>query len=311
VSIELRDRVLAAADTLGYQINSIAQTLRRRSSRIIGFCTTHTSTAYLRELANSLDGIATQNGYELVQVLTHEEPDREMRCIKGLIGRQADGLILLPSLAPQAALNAIAKSRTPAVVVDRLCQDSRFNYVIIDNRGAMRTVVRSLVVAGYSRILFVSQNLAVITTRHRLEGLEEEAHLEGSTIRYEVIERGDDEPLYVERLRRILSGNDAPTAIVTGNSKVAVSTAKALQTLGLRWPKDVAFVTFEDPEWASIVSPPLSTVKTPNDAIASAVWNVLKSQMMGEPSSPQTICIAPELIVRESSSPIQAPESHL
>lgn len=140
-----------------HQHQSVAQTLRRRSSRAIGLCTTYVTTVYLRELANALDDIATENGYELVQVLTRQEPARELQRVKNLMSRQVDGLILLPSLSPQASLDAIIQSRTPAVVVDRLCEDNRFHYVIIDNRQAMRRVLAPLLSRGHRRLLFVAQ----------------------------------------------------------------------------------------------------------------------------------------------------------
>ncbi|HEV7277515.1 MAG TPA: LacI family DNA-binding transcriptional regulator [Devosiaceae bacterium] len=302
VSDQLQTRVLAAAETLGFQINSVAQTLRRRSSRVLGFCTPDTRTAYLRELADSLDEIAGRNGYELVQVLTRQEPARELHCVNSLLSRQVDGLILLPSLSPQASLDAIARAGTPAVVVDRLSEDKRFSHVIIDNRSAMRQVVNSLARSGHRRLLFIAQNLGVITTRHRLAGLEEEARLPDVMVRYEVMERGNDEPAFVERVGRILKAQDPPTAIVTGNSRVAISTIRALQTLGLAWPRDVGLLTFEDPEWADILTPPISTVRTPNAAIAEAVWSSLESQMLGHPISRKTISILPDLIIRESSS---------
>lgn len=92
--------------------------------------------------------------------------------MRGLLSRQVDALILLPSLQPQATLEAIYRSNTPAVVIDRLCEDDRFSYVTVDNHGAMQAVVKSLVPFGHRRLMFVAQNLSVITTRHRLAGLE-------------------------------------------------------------------------------------------------------------------------------------------
>src|SRR3546814_7034139 len=49
VRVDLRIRVLAAADKLGFHINSVAQTLRRRRSQVIGLCTTYVTTVYRSE----------------------------------------------------------------------------------------------------------------------------------------------------------------------------------------------------------------------------------------------------------------------
>lgn len=308
VSDDLQQRVITAANALGYQINSVAQTLRRRSSKTIGLCTTHVTTVYLRDLTNALDEIATQNGYELIQVLTHQEPDRELHRVRSLIGRQVDGLILLPSLQPQATLDAISHSRTPTVIVDRLCDDGRFDYVIVDNRHAMRDVVRNLVDLGHRRVLFIAQNLAVITTRHRLAGLEDEVEAAGGALSFETMERGDDETAFTERLRQALLPTPGHTAIIMGNSSVALSTIQALQVIGIHCPQEIALVTFDNPEWASVLSPPLSTVKSPTREIAEAVWAALQAQLVGQSAMRRSVFVRSELILRKSSmSPPRTP----
>ena len=302
VSGEVQEQVRSAAAELGYQANSLAQTLRRRSSKVIGLCTTAVSTVYLRELANALDEIAAENGYELVQVLTRQEPKRELQRVNSLMSRQVDGLILLPSLQPQAALDAIARSRTPSVVIDRLSEDDRFNYVIVDNRGAMRQLVQSLTAKGHRRLLFVAQNLDVVTTRHRLAGLEEEARASGGALRYEAIQRGGDEEGYTERLRQMLTQPHPSTALITGNSSVALSTVKALQTIGISVPNHLALATFDDPEWATVLSPPLTTVRVPFKEIAGAAWSLLHTQINGKQDGVRVVSIPAELMERASSA---------
>src|SRR3546814_8805511 len=98
VRVDLRIRVLAAADKLGFHINSVAQTLRRRRSQVIGLCTTYVTTVYLRELADALDAIATRHGYDLIQDFNRQEPNLELRRVPRLLARQVDGLSILPSL---------------------------------------------------------------------------------------------------------------------------------------------------------------------------------------------------------------------
>lgn len=218
-------------------------------------------------------------------------------------------MILLPSLQPQATLEAIYRSNTPAVVIDRLCEDDRFSYVTVDNHGAMQAVVKSLVPFGHRRLLFVAQNLSVITTRHRLAGLEEMACASKGIIRYEAIERGNNEIVYVERLRAILSQPDAPTAIVMGNSSVALSTLKALQQIGIAVSEQIALVAFDDPEWATVLRPPLTTVQIPTEKIARHVWALLQGQIDGTSQTPRSITVEAELAQRASSTS-PAPNSH-
>lgn len=296
VGAQMRDHVLKTAQDLGYRVNSAAQTLRRQKSKTIGLCTTAVSTVYLRELADALDEIASENGYELVQVLTRQDPARELARVNSLLSRQVDGIVLLPSLQPQAALDAISRSGTPSVVIDRVGDDNRFNYVIVDNNSLMQDMVHHLMVAGHRKLLFVAQNLDVVTTRHRLIGIEEQARLAAGALRYEAIQRGDDEDSYAERLRQLLEQVDSPTAIITGNSSVALSTWKALLAMGKQHA--VAIATFDNPEWADLCLPPMISVRVPFRAFATATWRLLIKQIDGELDTAQRIEMRAELVVR-------------
>lgn len=298
VNEQTRERVLEAAHTLGFQINSAAQTLRRRSSKTIGLCTTHLTTAYLRQLAISLDAIAARNGYELIQVQSHQNPEIELTRVQSLLGRQVDGLILLPSLAPQASLDLIAARGTPVVVIDRQPEDKRFSSVIIDNFAAMTDVVSALAEREHRHLLFIAQNLAVATTRQRVAGLETFCEGRGE-MRCEAIERGD-EAGFPSRLAKLLGTEMPPSAIITGNSSVALSTIKTLQNLGKRWPDDLALVTFDDPDWADVLTPPLSTVRTPMDEMAAATWQSLIRQLENRNDQPTSASLRATLITRGS-----------
>jgi LacI family transcriptional regulator len=293
-----RERVVAAAIALGFHINSAAQTLRRKSSRTIGLCTTHLTTTYLRELAIALDAIAARNGYELIQVQSHQDPDTELARVQSLLGRQVDGLILLPSLKPQASLALIAARGTPVVVIDRQPEDARFNNVIIDNFAAMTDVVSTLTEKGHSHLLFVAQNLAVAPTRHRLHALEAFRDRHGD-MTYQAIERGDEEG-FSARLPSLMQGPNPPSAIITGNSSVALSTIRILQRLGIRWPDDVALITFDDPAWADVLTPPLATIRTPMEDMATSAWQLLVSQLNQHNDRPKSIALRAELVARGS-----------
>lgn len=295
-----RERVQAAANELGFQFNALAQTLRRQTSRVVGLCTTHLTTTYLRELAIALDAIASRNGYELIQVQTHQDPQTELARVKSLMSRQVDGIILLPSLAPQASLAAIATRGIPLVVIDRQPDDPAFTSVIIDNFTAMRDVMSALHRKGHRRCLFIAQNLAVVTTRHRIAGLEQAVHdLDGLT--FETIERGPSEAAFTAELARLLTTSPRFTAIITGNSGVALSTIRALRETGRHWPDDVALVTFDDPEWAEVVTPPISTVKAPIEEMTSAIWASLMRQLEGDISPAPLVALPARYIERGSS----------
>ncbi|MGH6912743.1 MAG: LacI family DNA-binding transcriptional regulator, partial [Geminicoccales bacterium] len=144
VSDGRRHRVLQAIQELGYLPNSLAQGLRRRRSRLVGLCLPHTSSAYLAALIDLFEEIAANRGYEIMQVLSHNDPVTEIHRVKALLTHRIGGLILVPSFEPHRSCQLVAEAHVPLVIVDRPSDDHRFDQVTFDNRAVMREATSRL-----------------------------------------------------------------------------------------------------------------------------------------------------------------------
>src|SRR5450432_1698299 len=168
-------QVRAAIAQLGFVPNSVAQSLRRSESRVIGLCTPLTSSAYFAALLEMFEHLAAQQGYEIMQVLSHGDPALELRRVQALVGRNVDGLILIPTHDSRATLDLVAERATPTVLVDRMTGDPRFDYVAIDDRKAMREATAHLIGLGHRKLLYLVRDPRLATTRQRIEGYAEAA----------------------------------------------------------------------------------------------------------------------------------------
>ena len=119
VSDERRARVLEAADAIGYRPNGLARGLRVQRSGVVGLSVPMTSSAYHAGLAEAFEEIAAAEGHVIMQVMSRGSPDLEHARIEALLGRQVDGLLIVPSMAPGRSLDLVARSHVPAVIVGR------------------------------------------------------------------------------------------------------------------------------------------------------------------------------------------------
>lgn len=101
----------------------------------------------------------------------------------------------------------------------------------------------------------------------------------------------------------LLSRPVRPTAVFAGNDLQAVGVCRAARTLGLRVPADVSVVGFDDLPIATMVDPPLTTVRQPLTEMAVAATELALALGRGETASPTGIELATKLIVRESTAP--------
>ncbi|MEO8858210.1 MAG: LacI family DNA-binding transcriptional regulator [Burkholderiaceae bacterium] len=295
-----RARVQAAMRELGFLPNGAAQSLRRNQSRVIGLCTPLTSSAYFAALLEYFEEVAAKENYAVMQVLSHGDPALELRRVEALLRRNIDGLILIPTYDARATLDLLAARAVPTVIVDRVTEDKRFDYVAIDDRKAMHDATTHLIGLGHRRLLYLVRDTRLPTTRLRIEGYQDAADAARRTVSALVVQRDPDDAAFAAQLSAILQGRSMPTAIIASNSMVALSLIQILQKLGVRCPVDVSLLAFDEPVWAPILNPPLAVVRHPTERIAIEAWHRLLARVRTPSLRPQRITLQARLVVTAS-----------
>jgi len=301
VSTTLQTRVHKAIDALGYVPNFHAQRLRHARSRVVGICLPHASTSYLNALSETFEEIASRNGYGVMHVFSRHDPATELDRLKELIHYRVDGLLLMPSPAPQDALEFAARKDVPLVIVDRPTQDPRFDHVTLDNRAAMREVAQRLADLGHRRLLFVCRSRSRLATRHRIAGLADVRRKRG--IESSCVEFQSDDTFLRDELSRAMRGRKPPTAVVVSNSHQASLLLRFMADLRVACPEELSVVAFDDPEWATLVRPTLSVVRQPAVAMIEAAWDLLMLRMTRVHAPRRTVALEPALEFRGSVAP--------
>ena len=301
VSAARRAKVDAAMAELGFVPNAVAQSLRRSESRVVGLCTPLTSSAYFAALLEMFENLAASEGYELMQVLSRGDPELELRRVQALVGRNVDGLILIPTHDPRATLDLLMERAMPTVIVDRMTGDRRFDYVTIDDRRAMREATRHVLALGHRRLLYIVRDTRLPTTQQRIEGFLAAARVARPKAVAEVLERDPLEQVFAREVADALASG--PTAIVASNSAIALSLVRVLQDKGVRWPDNVSLLAFDEPEWAPILSPPLAVVRHPTERIARETWRRLLARIHTPELAPRRTTLQAFVVPAASLAP--------
>jgi len=287
---------------LGYVPNAAAQSLRRSESRVIGLCTPLTSSAYFAALLEMFEELAAAEGYEIMQVLSRGDPALELRRVQALVGRNVDGLILIPTHDARATLDLLADRGVPTVIVDRVLPDRRFDYVAIDDRKAMRDATRAVLAMGHRRVLYIVRDTRLPTTRLRIQGFEQ-AMADQRGAHKTVLQRDPADDAFGTQVKGALASAKPPTAIIASNSMIALSLVRILMDAGLRWPDDVSLLAFDEPVWAPILSPPLAVVRHPTAHIAQEAWQRIVLRLREPRAPPKRITLLAQLVPGASLAP--------
>lgn len=261
VSPELIARVKEAMERLNYHPNGIARSLKTQRTHTIGLIVSDISNPFFSSLVRGVEDAAAENGYSVIIANTDEDLAKERLYLKVLRERRIDGLIIAPTGKEVKDLKLLSEQGIPFIFVDRKIDNIEADAVLSENVEGAYQAVRYLIKRGHRRIGVVLGLKGVSTSEERFMGYKKALGEFKTPEEEELIVRGNFRVEGgVKACRKLLSLQNPPSAIFSLNNMMTIGVLKALRERGLRCPKDIEVVGFDDFEWADTFDFPLSTV---------------------------------------------------
>lgn len=298
----LRSQVMAAVEQLGYVPHAGARALSLKRTGTVGAVFPTVDNAIFAKAIDALQRRLSEAGLQLLIATSDYDPDSEARQAMTLVTRGVDGLVLCGRGQRPSLLALLRQRALPCVHVMTADGDDDEVCVGFDNRAAMAAATRYLLSLGHRHIAL----LAGITrdndrARARVQGAQETLAAAGQPLRPgQLLERRYDLAEAREGFRTLMAGRPRPTAVLCGNDVLAFGALLEAQRLGIGVPQDVSIVGFDDLELARHVSPALTTMRVPAEAMWRLAAERLLAALRGE-AVPLRAELDVELVVRESS----------
>jgi LacI family transcriptional regulator len=301
VAPELAARVQAAVAEIGYIADLGASRLRSRKSNIAGVLVPDIGNPFFGEFVAVLEAAARRDGHELMIVSSGDDPAQEAARLRMLLTWRPAGVIVIPCGNELAGGEIAAAAGVPLVAADRIPVTSAIDVIGVDNHEAAAEVTRHLIASGRHNILVAAANLGISNIQERCAGIHAAAREAG--VATEIIEVGYTLADSRARLAKRLAASPLPDALFTLNNVATLGALGAIAASGLSVPHDIALAGFDDEEWMRVVSPPLTAVRQPVEAMARAAWARLMARIGGDTTPPHEVRLACTLEVRQSSAP--------
>jgi LacI family transcriptional regulator len=265
VSDATRNRVLAAAEELGYRPSELARALVKRTSRIVGVIVGDIVDPYFAEIARGVDNVAGPAGHLTMVCNTERRPEVELAHLGVLLDYHAAGVVFAGSgyenAAEEASLRAIVQELQArgSAVVALAARDLDCPSVLVDNRAAARDATEHLLGLGHRRIAFVEGPPGLHTSAHRLEGFEEAMAAAGAELAR--LPGGFEYEAGDAAAEALLAAGDLPDAILAVNDEVAIGLLTGLRRAGVDIPGQVSLAGIDDTRPARLVD--LTSVSLP------------------------------------------------
>jgi LacI family transcriptional regulator len=296
VTPEIRERVLRAAQEIGYSPNAIAAGLRRQSTRTIGLCIPNLANPFFSDLAQEFNAVVEAAGYDVLIVETRENALHERARLRSLYARQVDGIFIVPT----AEWSGETDPSIPVVVLDRIRRVETFPSVAMDNTAAVKLAFDALRRLGHRKIWMVVNAGEFWNSSLRVESFTNLSRGYGLVDQVHVVETGMDPQEIAQKLGVALA-KDRPSAILCANGLATLGTLRALQDANLSSPENLSLLAIDDAVWMNVLRPAISVVRQPVAEMAVAAWEIMADLLIGKSGDARHVELAPTLIMREST----------
>jgi DNA-binding LacI/PurR family transcriptional regulator len=302
---QTRRLVLEAARELGYVPNQIARSLRTNRTQMVGLLIGDVENSFYSVIAKHVEAVAKDAGYHVVLCNSDDDPKVEREYLKLLEGMRVDALIVTPTSKNRRQLAALMEKDIVIVQVDRRVEGLEADAILVDNEAGAASAVTHMIEAGHTRIGILTGELEVPTASQRLVGYERTLREHGIPVLEPLIRSGSFHREHaIEDATELIRAR--PTAIFAANNILAEAALIALEQQGLRVPRDVSVVAFDDVQWMSMVDPPVTAVRQPVADMARSATELalrrLREERLGRPS---TVVFRTELIERASVAAVR------
>ena len=303
-----RDRVMRAANELGFVPDGAARALSNGLKEVVGVVfrrgdemleAEDESLLFIDVINRGIDVAAQRRGFDVLMSSVGYNDDAAITRISAVAGR-ADGLILHDRLLPAAGVTRLA-GRLPVVTLAGTPIRGAMN-VRCDNGAGMRALVRHLAVDhGYRGIAYLSGRTDSPDNRARAHAFEVEAVAHNAEVHVGSGWQGDYSAAGGAKVIDSLfaSGSEIPRAIVCANDQTALGVMHSLARHSMRIPQDVAVTGFDDVPIARHLHPPLTTVRQPMQDLGATAFDILYSKISTGKGKPDVV-LPVKLIVRAS-----------
>ncbi len=274
---ETRRRIIGAVDKLGYTPNFGGQALASNRTNTVGaVIPTMENAIFARGLQAFQEALAAA-GVTLLVASSGYDPEREAEQIRVLVGRGADGLLLIGTARPETTYAFLHQRNVPYVIAWNYRPSDGNLYAGFDNRSAARALAERVIDYGHRSIAMIA---GVTQTNDRaadrVAGVREALTAAGLDAKaMPVIEAPYSLDEGGGAFATLMQRNIPPTAVICGNDVLAAGAMTRARDLGVSIPDDVSIVGFDDIDLALVVQPQLTTVHVPHRRMGEAAAKLL------------------------------------
>ena len=249
VNPEIKERVKAAIQELGYTPNNAARVLAKRKTNAIGVIVNNLHDPFFYDLIKGFEQGAAETSYSVIfcSTLGGNAADKE-RYVSYLSSGVTDGIVLYGSyITDEKIIKRLAETNSVFILIENDIQGIEAHKLLIDNVNGAESAVDYLVSLGHKAIAHISGNPNKKVTVDRFNGYLNSMHKHSLTIEDGYIQyTTTDYKSGYDMMRNLMNAEHRPTAVFCSDDAIASYAIRAAQDMGLTVPADVSVMGFDN-----------------------------------------------------------------
>ncbi len=297
---ETKERVLEAAQELGYLPNPVATNLKYGRTNSVGVIVPEMVTPYAAKVIEGIQDILYPLGLRVMIANSNEDPKREFENLSLMEQFMVDGIIvsMCDYNSNREKYIKLQNSGIPIVFFDRIPYGFDATQVLIDNYRSAYFLVEHLIRSGRKRIAYMRGPSSIYNSIERERGYRDAMHKFGLEIDSTMIINGGvtflDGAKAVEKLTHC-------NAIFAFTDTLAIGAMNHLRDMGIVVPNDIAVAGFSGTELSTIVTPQLTSVVAPLHNMGATAAQLILERIKDSNLKNETIYLQSELTPRAST----------
>jgi LacI family transcriptional regulator len=296
-----RAAVVTAAKALNFRPSRLARSLRAQRTQTLGFVVPDISAPFYAAVLRAAQEVLDAHEYRLILMNTDWRVDGEVNALETLLDHPIDGLLLATTGLPAAEFQRIIGDTVPCVFFDGILPNVGAGTVCVDNDEGMRLLFEHLVGHEHTRIALLAGLQTETSGIERVRGFHTAARELDVPVDASSIHPCEWSAASGEReTTKLLTGGNRPTAIIAASDVIALGALNACRNQGLRVPDDIALVSFDDPQYANLIAPPITALASQPREIGLQAATLLLASLQGATPDQRDLRLPVQLIRRHS-----------
>ncbi|WP_411842878.1 LacI family DNA-binding transcriptional regulator [Salinicoccus sp. HZC-1] len=278
---DTKNRIKEAVVELGYRPNFMARNLKNRSTKTVGIIVSNILHHFAVSLTRKIEDYCDENNYNLIICNADDDPQKEEKYINGLMEKQVDGILIMPTTANDELYKKLANQNFPVVFVDRFMKQVDIPSFKLDNHHAVETAYEYLKDKGMENYCYIGTSDEMDITP-RVERMEQFKKLEPG----QKIITGENDRLYDHIEAEFTDGES--NGIILANDFALMAFLKFANEENLDLGKN-HLIAIDDVPLADVYRPQISTIAQPVEEIAQNAYRTLMKRIDGDTADTEMV----------------------